>query len=78
MGLPVLFPVLFDGHPLMGRNHHALVDSQQLALMLKRFCELCKPSDERAQGQGGPLTGKRQRSMEDYFSSMASNKRAEP
>lgn len=39
----VEFLLLFrDIHPPSGRNHHALVDVQQLALMATLFVDLCK------------------------------------
>ncbi|KAJ5522213.1 Threonyl/alanyl tRNA synthetase SAD [Penicillium freii] len=47
LNLPTAFLVLFgENHPLSGRNHHALVDSRQLALMARAFIELCKPPRE--------------------------------
>ncbi|MCJ1250471.1 hypothetical protein MMC30_007699 [Trapelia coarctata] len=41
--LDVLFPILFAGHELVGRNHHALRDAQQLRLMALLLIELRKP-----------------------------------
>ena len=42
LALLTIFGMLFGmGHPLAGRNHDALVDSQQLALMAKLFFDLC-------------------------------------
>ncbi|CAI7599446.1 unnamed protein product [Penicillium viridicatum] len=72
LNLPTAFPVLFgENHPLSGRNHHALVDAQQLALMARAFIELCKPPEKRVHYPGwGVMTlgsAKRQRSMEEYF-----------
>ncbi|KUM62276.1 hypothetical protein ACN42_g4839 [Penicillium freii] len=47
LNLPTAFLVLFgENHPLSGRNHHALVDARQLALMARAFIELCKPPRE--------------------------------
>jgi hypothetical protein len=40
--LDVLFPILFTGHDLVGRNHHALQDAQQLRLMVLLLIELQK------------------------------------
>jgi len=40
--LDVLFPILFAGHELVGRNHHALQDAQQLRLMALLLIELQK------------------------------------
>lgn len=45
--LEIRFPMIFNGHELVGRNHRALVDSLQLRLMGKLFEELCKPASER-------------------------------
>jgi hypothetical protein len=42
--LDVLFPILFAGHELVGRNHHALQDAQQLRLMALLLIELQKRS----------------------------------
>ncbi|KAJ5729925.1 uncharacterized protein N7483_004433 [Penicillium malachiteum] len=42
--LPVIFMVAFgEDHPLAGKNHHALVDAKQLALLTQLFIDLCKP-----------------------------------
>ncbi|KAJ5905265.1 uncharacterized protein N7473_002181 [Penicillium subrubescens] len=46
--LPFVFPLLFgEDHCLTGRNHNALIDAQQLALMAIMFVDLCKPPEER-------------------------------
>lgn len=76
--LPVFFPLVFgENHPLSGRNHHAAVDAEQLALMAKLFIDLCKPPDERVLWQGSEIeklgSWKRQRSLEEFF---PSNKKA--
>jgi len=42
-GLEVLFSILFADHDLASRNHRALVDAQQLRLMLLLWVELHKP-----------------------------------
>ncbi len=42
-----LFQLLFRGHELVGQNHRALADAQQLRLMVLLFHELCKPVDQR-------------------------------
>ena len=81
LSLPMLFLLLFgEDHPLSGRNHHAAVDAQQLALMGKLFIDLCKPPDERVLWQASEIkrlsSGKRQRSLEETFSRMSSNKKA--
>jgi hypothetical protein len=45
--LPFVFPLLFgEDHSLMERNHNALIDAQQLALMAILFVDLCKPPEE--------------------------------
>ncbi|CAI7568068.1 unnamed protein product [Penicillium glandicola] len=46
LSLPVVFMVIFEDDPLVGRNHHALVDAQQLAMMARLFIDLCKPPKE--------------------------------
>ncbi|KAJ5606395.1 hypothetical protein N7510_009176 [Penicillium lagena] len=68
LSLPVLFLLLFEeNHPLSGHNHHALADTQHLALMAKLFVDLCKPLEERVLWQGSELkklgSMKRQRSL---------------
>lgn len=45
--LEILFPLLFSGHNLAGKNHRAIVDALQLRLMVKLFEELCKPLSQR-------------------------------
>jgi hypothetical protein len=45
--LEILFPLLFSGHHLVGKNHRAMVDALQLRLMVKLFEELCKPLNQR-------------------------------
>jgi hypothetical protein len=76
----VLFLLLFgDDDPLSGRNHHALVDAQQLAQMAKLFIDLCKPPHKRVYWQKSGIKNrgscKRQRSMEEFFPP-SSNKKA--
>ncbi|KAJ5260467.1 hypothetical protein N7478_012072 [Penicillium angulare] len=47
-----IFVLLFgQGHTLAGRNHDALVDAQQLALLAKLFCDLCRPPAKRKFGR---------------------------
>lgn len=79
--LPVLFPLLFgENHELSGRNHHALVDAQQLSLVVKVFIDLCKPPDKRVFWQGSEMkklgSRKRQLTLEDYYPQMSSSKKA--
>lgn len=79
--LPVLFPLLFgENHELSGRNHHALVDAQQLSLLVKVFIDLCKPPDKRVFWQGSEMkklgSRKRQLTLEDYYPQMSSSKKA--
>jgi hypothetical protein len=50
-GLEVLFSILFADHDLAGRNHRALVDAQQLRLMLLLWVELHKPPPHRRLSQ---------------------------
>lgn len=52
LNLPTVFPMLFgENHPLSGRNHHALIDAQQLALVAKLYMDLCKPPGKRVYWQ---------------------------
>jgi hypothetical protein len=56
LNLPVLFLLLFGKHhELSGRNHNALVDTQQLSLLTKVFIDLCKPPNERVLWLGSEL-----------------------
>lgn len=71
--LSLVFPLLFGkDHPLAGRNHHALVDAQQLSLMTRLFIDLCKPPDEREFWQGSGVTKlgswKVQQKLEAFYS----------
>lgn len=73
LSLPVVFLFLFgETHSLAGRNHNALVDAKQLALMAKIFVDLCKTPGKRVHWGGtevkGLGSGKRQRALEDYVS----------
>lgn len=45
--LEILFPLLFSGHRLVGKNRRAMVDALQLRLMVKLFEEFCKPLNQR-------------------------------
>lgn len=77
LSLPLLFLLLFgENHPLSGRNHHALVDAQQLTTL---YMDLCKPPGKpvywEESGVKMPGPWKRQRSVE-YFPSMGPNKKA--
>jgi len=45
--LEILFPLLFSGHDLVGKNHRALADALQLRLVVMLFEELCKPPNQR-------------------------------
>jgi hypothetical protein len=81
LSLSVVFLLLFgENHPLSGRNHHALVDAQQLALIAQVFNDLCKPPHERVYWRNSlikmPGSGKRQRPLEEFFPSLSSNKKA--
>ncbi|KAJ5203235.1 Threonyl/alanyl tRNA synthetase SAD [Penicillium cf. viridicatum] len=73
--LPVVFPLLFsEEDPLSGRNHHALIDARQLCRMAKLFIDLCKPSGQRL-GIDKLRSGKRQRRIEEFLSSVSLNKK---
>jgi len=39
--------MIFEGHALVGQNHRAVSDWQQLRLMVQLFEQLCKPASER-------------------------------
>ena len=45
--IDILFPLLFSGHHLVGQNHRALADAEQLQLIVILFEELCKPPNQR-------------------------------
>ncbi|KAJ5707783.1 hypothetical protein N7488_007584 [Penicillium malachiteum] len=43
LSLPIFFPVVMgEGHRLSGRNHRALIDTQQLAILVNRLAVLCQ------------------------------------
>lgn len=70
LSLETVFPVLcgFD-HPLAGKNHHALADAQQLALLTLLFVDLCRPVNQRVMWNGNGVNsgpGKRQRTLEQF------------
>ena len=49
--LPILFPIMMGtDHVLAGRNHHALVDAQQLQCMMAIFRVLCLSPQNRPDG----------------------------
>ncbi|CAG8152603.1 unnamed protein product [Penicillium nalgiovense] len=80
LSLPVVFP-LFCGptHELLGRNHHALYDSQQLSLMMRLFLNLQKHPDERTPWQNSEFmrlgSRKRQMPIEESLALMSIPKR---
>src|SRR2546421_2102641 len=47
LSLPILFPLIFVGHELIGRNHRAIVDSLQLRLMVQYIENNCRTSENR-------------------------------
>jgi hypothetical protein len=47
LSLPIIFPLNFVGHELIGRNHHALVDAMQLRLMVQYIENNCRVSKDR-------------------------------
>jgi hypothetical protein len=53
--LDVLFPILFAGHKLVGKNHRALPDIQMLRLLILLLVQLQKPPKDRDL-RGFPLT----------------------
>ncbi|KAJ5477946.1 hypothetical protein N7530_003455 [Penicillium desertorum] len=80
ISLPVLFVVFFGNtHDLAGRNHHALYDAQQTALMMTLFDDLCRRPHERVFFKGCGVTKmgsrKRQMSIEESLALMSIPKR---
>lgn len=50
-GRPIMFPVMMTTrHELYGRNHHAVIDAQQLKCMTDVFGILCRPLQDRPDG----------------------------
>ncbi|KAJ5719074.1 hypothetical protein N7493_007529 [Penicillium malachiteum] len=48
LALEILFPVIFGlHHPLVGKNHEAIVDTMQMFLLMGALEQLCLPSDKR-------------------------------
>lgn len=46
LALEILFPLLFPGHDLVGKNHAALANAQQLRLVAQVFEDAClRPTD---------------------------------
>ncbi|KAJ5961742.1 hypothetical protein N7501_006683 [Penicillium viridicatum] len=67
----LLFLLLFEGnHPLSGRNHHALVDAQQLALVAKLYMDLCKPPGKRVYWQASGVKIRARRRGNDLWRSI--------
>ncbi|RYP44014.1 hypothetical protein DL768_009484 [Monosporascus sp. mg162] len=51
LSLPTMFPIMMTTrHVLYGRNHHAVVDAQQLKYMTDVFGMLCRPPQDRPDG----------------------------
>jgi hypothetical protein len=68
--LPILFPLFFPQHRLIGQNHRALPDTMQLRLLTLAFLELTKPVDNRADVWRPPSALlAAQRYIKDYFQS---------
>ncbi|KAJ5905264.1 uncharacterized protein N7473_002180 [Penicillium subrubescens] len=82
LGLPTLFRVVFgEDDPLVGKNHHAVVDAMQLSLLAIVFIDLCRPPKKRLYWDGKAVKGlrpphKRQSSLEAPLSSTSLEKRA--
>lgn len=48
LSLPIAFPIMMGTrHELYGRNHHAIIDAQQLKCMTDVFGILCRPLQDR-------------------------------
>lgn len=65
--LEVLFPLLYPGHGLVGLNHRAAVDAQQLRLVTMAFEDRCKPLSDREPQQ--LLYQHRQTTIDDWVTS---------
>lgn len=50
LSLPVIFPLIFVGHELVGRNHRAIVDAMQLRLMVQYLENNCRSPEDRNDG----------------------------
>ena len=50
LSLPVIFPLIFVGHALIGRNHRAIVDALQLQLMSQYVENNCRSPETRNGG----------------------------
>lgn len=78
--LPFVFPLVFgDDHDLTERNHNALVDSLQLALLTNLFLDLCKPVGERVIWNGSEAVDprsshKRQLLLDPFLTSFKKQK----
>jgi hypothetical protein len=56
LSLPVIFPLLMTSrHYLFGRNHHAVVDAQQLYFMVRVFEMMCEQPRNRPEDWLGAL-----------------------
>ena len=68
--LPILSPLFFPRHQLIGQNHHALPDTMQLRPLTLAFLELTKSVDNRADIWRPPsVFVATQRCIRDYFQS---------
>ena len=47
LSLPVIFPLIFVGHELVGRNHRAIIDAMQLRFMVQYLENNCRSLDDR-------------------------------
>lgn len=51
LSLPIMFPIMMTHrHELYGRNHHAIIDAQQLKCLTDVFGILCRPPQDRPDG----------------------------
>ena len=62
--LEILSPLLYPGHGLVGLNHRAAVDAQQLRLVTMAFEDRCKPLSDREPQQ--LLYQRRQTTIDDW------------
>jgi hypothetical protein len=63
LNLEVVFPLIFPGHELVGRNHRAMADALQLRLVTMAFEKsCCLPED----WEGRLTYLRQQRSIDDW------------
>lgn len=66
LSLPVIFPLIFAGHALVGRNHRAILDALQLQLMSQYVENNCRSPETRNRGLLEHRRTCVQRSLDNY------------